>query len=95
MEIAAFVNPSIKSIVSFFQKDLVSQKDMGGIRALALTGNPFFDLAAGFGLIFIVFTFSITINSSRRKFFFIKKFIFFLSFFLLEAFLLEERLLSA
>lgn len=81
VEIAAFVNPSIKSIVSFFQKDLVSQKDMGGIRALALTGNPFFDLAAGFGLIFIVFTFSITINSSRRKFFSLKNSFFFIVLF--------------
>lgn len=81
VEIAAFVNPSIKSIVSFFQKDLVSQKDMGGIRALALTGNPFFDLAASFGLIFIVFTFSITINSSRRKFFSLKNSFFFIVLF--------------
>ncbi|CAM3818980.1 hypothetical protein SPPR111872_22995 [Sphingobacterium prati] len=81
VEIFAFVNPVVKGIVSFFQKDLVAEKDMGGIRALALTGNPFFDLAAGFGLIFIVFVFKITMNGEKEDYFSVKNSLFFIVLF--------------
>lgn len=54
IEILAFVFPFMADFVHFFQKDAISRKNMGGIRALGLTGNPFFDLSAGFGFSFIV-----------------------------------------
>jgi len=82
IEIFAFVNPEIKRLVEFFQKESVSAKDMGGIRALALTGNPFFDLAAGFGLIFIVFIYSLLNKKSNSDFFSLKSSLIFLTLFI-------------
>ncbi|MBB1645534.1 hypothetical protein [Sphingobacterium sp. UME9] len=81
IEVTAFLSPVAKDFVAFFQKDLVSEKDMGGIRALALTGNPFFDLAASFGLIFIVFTFSISVNKNGNKYFSLRNSLFFIVLF--------------
>jgi len=80
VEIFAFVNPAVKNVISFFQKDFVSEKDMGGIRALALTGNPFFDLASSFGLIFIVFVFKI-IDDGKKEYFSFKNSLFFIVLF--------------
>lgn len=54
IQILAFVSPSIKNIINLFQKENVAERDYGGIRALALTGNPFFALASGYGLAFII-----------------------------------------
>lgn len=80
IEIAALTTPGVKSIVEFFQKEAVSSKDMGGIRALGLTGNPFFDLAAGFGLIFIVFFYYIIHQRSKGFFSFINVLLFIILF---------------
>jgi len=79
IEILAFSNENVKGIVTFFQKEAVSAKDMGGIRALGLTGNPFFDLAAAFGLVFILF--SQYILMENKGFFTIKNSLIFLLLF--------------
>ncbi len=63
IQIAAFVSPGVKNFIHLFQKEDVSTKDYGGIRALALTGNPFFALAAGYGFVFIYFIRSLLINN--------------------------------
>jgi hypothetical protein len=55
IEIAAFVFPPFSEIVNFFHKPEIALRGGLGFRALALTGNPFFDLAAGFGWIYILF----------------------------------------
>ncbi|MGK6353388.1 hypothetical protein [Parapedobacter sp. DT-150] len=55
VQILAFVFPPVADAVHFFQKAAVAGKDYGGIRALALSGNPFFDLSAGYALCFVVF----------------------------------------
>lgn len=54
IEICAFVFPPFANVVHFFQKDEIAEMNMGGLRALALTGNPFFSLSASFGLLYIV-----------------------------------------
>lgn len=55
IQIAAFIFPSFADLVHYFQKVNVAKRDYGGIRALGLTGNPFFDLAAGYGFILILY----------------------------------------
>jgi hypothetical protein len=70
IEILAFTLPGIADIIHLFQKDSVASKDMGGLRALALAGNPFFDLAAAFGLIYILFfRYLIDVDKSSPSFF--------------------------
>ena len=54
-----------KLLVHFFQKVDVAEKNYGGIRALGLTGNPFFDLAAGYGFILILYFYSFTLKNSN------------------------------
>ena len=54
IEIAGFIVPPIADVVHLFQKEEVAQIGIG-FRALALSGNPFFDLAAGFGLCYLLF----------------------------------------
>lgn len=54
IEMLAFSFPSVAELVKFFQKEEVGVRGGVGLRALALTGNPYFDLASGFGFIFIV-----------------------------------------
>jgi hypothetical protein len=63
IQIAAFIFPSFADLVHFFQKVNVAEKDYGGIRALALTGNPFFDLAAGYGFILILYFYSFMLKN--------------------------------
>jgi hypothetical protein len=55
IQAGAFVFPPVADIVHIFQKESVASKDYGGIRALALSGNPFFDLSAGYAICYIVF----------------------------------------
>lgn len=54
IEIVAFVIPPFADVVHLFQKEEVAEIGVG-FRALALSGNPFFDLAAGFGLCYLLF----------------------------------------
>src|SRR5690606_5942702 len=54
IEIAGFVAPPIADVVHLFQKEEVAEIGVG-FRALALSGYPFFDLAAGFGLCYLLF----------------------------------------
>jgi hypothetical protein len=63
IQIAAFIFPSFADLVHFFQKVNVAEKDYGGIRALGLTGNPFFDLAAGYGFILILYFYSFMLKN--------------------------------
>ena len=63
IQITAFIFPSFADLVHFFQKVDVAKKDYGGIRALGLTGNPFFDLAAGYGFILILYFYSFTLKN--------------------------------
>lgn len=60
IEILAFLSPTVLSIVRFFQKEIVINLGIGynNLRALALTGNPFFSLSSAFGLTFILLFFS-------------------------------------
>jgi hypothetical protein len=51
----AFSNIQIRNFINFFQKESITDKEFGGIRALALSGNPFFDLSAAYGLVYILF----------------------------------------
>jgi hypothetical protein len=53
--VLAFTSPTIADTVHLFQKDSVADMNMGGLRALALSGNPFFDLSAAYGLIYIYY----------------------------------------
>ncbi|HEY1202195.1 MAG TPA: hypothetical protein VGE79_14480, partial [Niastella sp.] len=53
IEVFAFALPPFAAVVHYFQKSEVADMNMGGLRALALTGNPFFSLSAGFGLMYI------------------------------------------
>jgi len=55
IQILAFVFPPVADIVHLFQKESVAGRDYGGIRALALAGNPFFDLSAAYAVCYIVF----------------------------------------
>lgn len=74
IQIFAFLNPSIADLIHFFQKDTVSNKNYGGIRALALSGNPFFDLSSGYGLVFILYFYFLSISKTNlllKYFFFI------------------------
>ncbi|PPL00839.1 hypothetical protein SAMN05444682_10759 [Parapedobacter indicus] len=54
IEIAGFIAPPIANVIHLFQKEEVAEIGVG-FRALALSGNPFFDLAAGFGLCYLLF----------------------------------------
>jgi hypothetical protein len=63
IQIVAFIFPGFADLVHFFQKVNVAEKDYGGIRALGLTGNPFFDLAAGYGFILILYFYSFTLKN--------------------------------
>ncbi|TWF44333.1 hypothetical protein FHW36_101253 [Chitinophaga polysaccharea] len=54
IEIFAFMLPPFANLVHFFQKSEIAEMNMGGLRALALTGNPFFSLSASFGLLYII-----------------------------------------
>ncbi|MHC9089714.1 hypothetical protein ACXIHB_13530 [Tenacibaculum sp. IMCC1] len=55
IQILAFVEPSVAKFVTFFRKEKIQGFDYGGIRGLALTGNPYFRLSAGYGLSYIIF----------------------------------------
>lgn len=79
IQILAFVFTPISDLVHFFQKDVVSNKNQGGIRALALTGNPFFDLSSGYGMVFILFM-KYIIDYKNHKFQFRSIFTFILLF---------------
>lgn len=57
IQILAFVFPSIFEVTSFFKSDVINNRNFHGIRALALTGNPFFSLSSAYGLSFIMFFF--------------------------------------
>lgn len=54
IEILAFTIAPFAAVVHFFQKSEVADMNMGGLRALALTGNPFFSLSASYGLLYII-----------------------------------------
>src|SRR5690606_35287696 len=78
IQTAAFIFPAVKSFVNTFQKEDVAEKDYGGIRALALTGNPFFALASGYGLVFIFFIRYIIIS---KEYFSLKNSLYFILLF--------------
>lgn len=55
IQIIAFTSPVFYEITAYFKKETITQRDFKGIRALALTGNPFFSLSSTYGLSFISF----------------------------------------
>jgi len=65
IEIAGFVVPPIADVVHLFQKEEVAEIGVG-YRALALSGNPFFDLAAGFGFCYLLFFYRlVTVHAGK------------------------------
>lgn len=66
VQVLAFVFPPVADFVHFFQKEAVTQMSMGGLRALAITGNPFFDLSAAYGFIYLYY-FKYVIDSNKGK----------------------------
>ncbi|GAA0540141.1 hypothetical protein [Chitinophaga japonensis] len=64
IQVLAFIFPPVADMVHFFQKESVAGKDYGGIRALALSGNPFFDLSAAYAVCYIVFV-KLAVNRAR------------------------------
>ncbi|WP_370407935.1 hypothetical protein [Tenacibaculum dicentrarchi] len=55
IQIMAFVEPSVAELVMLFRREKIQDLNYGGIRGLALTGNPFFRLSGGYGLSYICF----------------------------------------
>ncbi|MET6998757.1 hypothetical protein [Chitinophaga defluvii] len=76
IQVLGFIFPPFADLIHFFQKESISRRDYGGIRALALSGNPFFDLSTGYAVCFLIYTkFIIDIDRTEIK---IKNILFFL-----------------
>lgn len=56
IQVLGFIFPPFADLVHFFQKESIARRDYGGIRALALSGNPFFDLSTGYAVCFLIYT---------------------------------------
>ena len=69
IQMTAFIVPTVADVVHFFQKPEIAANSKG-VRALALSGNPFFDLASAYGLVYILF-FKKLIDINQAKFNFI------------------------
>lgn len=65
IEIGGFVVPPFADVIHLFQKEEVAEIGVG-FRALALSGNPFFDLAAGFGLCYLLFFYRLIVNYAGK-----------------------------
>lgn len=65
IQILAFVFPWMAEFTAFFQKKEISEREFYGIRALALTGNPFFTLSSSYGFVFILYFYNLVMNKIR------------------------------